>query len=371
MSRILGTEEADEADEAAEKIDDAAADIEAGGADTVQKLEEKEAQLDEAATKLEENEEAEEELKTQLVVNVTTLQGQRTALIDRLNVVLSELEAKGGDPAAYKSYAQAVSGVEIDVTDTKGLGIRALSWLQSGEGGMRWGINIGKFVGILVAAIVISNVAAKIVNGTMSQFNASALLREFVVMLIKRGGVVVGFLLALTALEVSLGPVFAVLGGVSFVLAFALQSNLGNLASGLMIMAYKPFDVGDEVKISGVWGFIDSITLANTKILSWKKQIVTIPNNAVWGGQIENYTAGEIRAWSLEVKVPFDQDIRVVKNIWQEIASAHPLVLKKPAPSSFAWAYDHYSVSLYCGFKTKTADFWSAYEDLFIVYKRN
>ncbi len=358
----------EETDPAAEKLDQAVSEIDSdsGGQQTTKELEKKEAQLNEAAQKLEENKEKKEELKTQLVVNVTTLLSERTALIDRLNVVLSEMEAKGADPAAYKSYVQAVSGVELDVTDSSGLGIRMISWLQSEEGGYRWGINIGKFLGILVIAIVVSNVVSRIVNGTMSQFNASALLREFVVMLIKRGGVIIGFLLALTALEISLGPVFAVLGGASFVLAFALQSNLGNLASGLMIMAYKPFDVGDEVKISGVWGYIDSITLANTKILSWKKQMITIPNNEVWGGQIENYTAGEIRGWSFEVKLPYDLDLQIIKDLWAEVAGANSLVLKNPAPWAFVWAYDGYSVAVYCSFKTKKDDFWTAYEELFM-----
>jgi small conductance mechanosensitive channel len=358
----------EETDPTAEKLDQAVSDIDSdsGGEQTAQELEKKEAQLDEAAQTLEENKEKGEELKTQLVVNVTTLQSERTALIDRLKVVLSEMEVKGGDPAAYMSYVQAVSGVEIDVTDSTGLGIRMLSWLQSEEGGIRWGINIAKFLGILVVAIIVSNVASRIVYGTMSKFNASALLREFVVMLIKRGGAIIGFLLALTALEISLGPVFAVLGGASFVLAFALQSNLGNLASGLMIMAYKPFDIGDEVKISGMWGFIESITLANTKIIGFKKQVVTIPNNQVWGGQIENYTAGEIRAWSFEVKLPYDQDLQMFKDLWAEVAGANPLVLKNPPPWAFVWGYDGYSVAVYCSFKTKKDDFWTAYEELFI-----
>lgn len=370
LEEISQTPETGQTEEAAENIQAAATDIEAGGADSEAKLQQQQEDLDEAAKKIEESSAAEEEVKTQLVVNVTALQGEQTALIDRLKVVLDEMEAKGGDPAAYRTYIKAVSLVEVDVTDTTGLGIRILSWLQSEEGGVRWGINLSKFAGILVVSLIASNVLSKVVNGTMSQFGASSLLREFAVMVVKRGGVIIGLLIALTALEISLGPLLAVFGGVSFILGFALQSNLGNLASGLMIMAYKPFDVGDEVKISGVWGYIDSITLANTKILSWKKQIVTIPNNAVWGGQIENYTAGDIRAWSFEVKVSFDQDLQRIKEIWAEVAGSNPLVLETPGPWAFVWSYDGYSVAVYCSFKTKKDDFWTAYEELFMALQK-
>jgi small conductance mechanosensitive channel len=363
--------ETGQTEEAAKNIDAAAADIEAGGADSEAQLQEKQADLEEAAKQIEESSAAEEEVKKQLVVNVTTLQSEQTALVDRLKVVLDAMEAKGGDPVAYRTYIKAVSLIEVDVTDTTGLGVRVLSWIQSQEGGRRWGINIGKFAGILVVATIVSQVLGKVVNGTMTKFGASSLLREFVVMLVTRGGVIIGILFALTALEISLGPLLTVFGGLSFILAFALQSNLGNLASGLMIMAYKPFDVGDEVKIGGVWGFIDSITLANTKILSWRKQIVIMPNNAVWGGQIENYTAGEIRAWSLKVNVPYDQDVETVQKIWKDIAAANPLVLEKPAPSAFPWAYDGYSVELYCGFKTKKTIFGQLTQRCLLTFKKN
>jgi small conductance mechanosensitive channel len=150
ISCIEETAESREIDESAENIKAAAADLEANGTDT--ELQEKEQQLDAAEKQIEEVSETGEELKDQMIVNVTTLQSERTALVDRLKVVLLEMEAKGGDPTAYSTYIQAVSGVQIDVNDTRGLEVRLLSWLQSEEGGVRWRINITKFASILVVA---------------------------------------------------------------------------------------------------------------------------------------------------------------------------------------------------------------------------
>ncbi len=350
---------------AAENIGQAAADIEAGAADSEGKLQEQQQQLDESAKKLEKSSAAEEEVKTQLVVNVTILQGERTSLIDRLNVVLDEIQAKGGDPTAYRTYIKAVSLVEVDVRDTNALGIRVLSWLQSEEGGVRWGMNIGKFVGILVVAIVVSQILGQVVNGTMNKFGASSLLREFVVMLVKRGGVIIGLLIALTALEISLGPLLAVFGGLSFILGFALQSNLGNLASGLMIMAYKPFDVGDEVKVGGYWAYIDSITLASTKLKGFDGSIINVPNNNVWGGDIVNFTHAEIRKHTIPISVKFEQDLDQVYKMWMEITASHPKVLDTPAPGWFPWSgqYD-YQICVTLAAWTKTDDYWPVYVDL-------
>lgn len=340
--------------------------------DSQEELQEQEQQLEEAAEQLEENAEAESEEKNQLVVAVTELQGERTAIIDRFNVILDELEKKGGDPESYRQYIQAVSGVELDITDTEGLGLRLINWFQSEEGGLRWVNNTGKFFGVFIGVAIASQVFGIIVNQAFLRLShISQLLRHFLVMLIKRGGILVAFLLALTALEVSLGPILALVGGVSFVLAFALQSNIGNFASGLMIMAYKPFDVGDEVKIGDLWCYVDSITLANTKLKGWDAQIYTVPNNTIWSSTIENLTTQGIRKGGVSVRISFDTNLRRVKKILLEIANSHPLTLDNPAPSVFPYKGADYYVSIGIKFWTKTNDFWTAYEEiLYMVQER-
>ena len=74
----------------------------------------------------------------------------------------------------------------------------------------------------------------------------SQFLRDFIISSSGRVIVAIGFLLALSALEVNLAPLLAVIGAAGFVVAFALQGTLSNFASGLLIMVFKPFDVGDR-----------------------------------------------------------------------------------------------------------------------------
>lgn len=335
--------------------------------ETEEELEEKSEALETISEQLEESAEATSDVKQQLVANVTELQEDRTAIIDRFKVILDEIEEKGGEVDSYKTYINAVNNIEIDVTDTEGLGVRILGWIKSDEGGKRWGINIGKFLGIIVASFVISKILSMISSKTLAQLGASQLLREFFVMVIERGGVTIGFLLALTALEVSLGPVLAVLGGASFVLAFALQSNLGNLASGLMIMLNKPFDIGDEVKVSGIWGSVHSISLASTTIKGFQRQMITIPNNTIWGGIIENMTPGSgdsIRGGSFLIRCPLNQNIRQVQDILKDVLLSHPKVLKDPGPGVFPWQFEEYFVSLYVSYKSTINDFWYVWMDV-------
>ncbi|WP_324628988.1 mechanosensitive ion channel domain-containing protein [Phormidium sp. CCY1219] len=328
-------------------------------------LQNQQEELEDSAEQLKQSAEEESEQKNQLVVTVTELINERTAIVDRFKVILQELESKGGDPTSYSQFISAIGVVEIDVQDTEGLALRAVSWLKSDEGGMRWAGNIGKFTGIMVASIVVAQGLGILLNRTLMLFpGISHLLREFVVMLVKRGGIVVGVLLALTALEVSLGPILALVGGVSFVLAFALQSNLGNFASGLMLMVYKPFDVGDEIQMNGIWGYVDSITLANTRLQGFDRQMINIPNNTVWSSTITNLTRSETRKATLCIRIPFHQSIVQSERILVDLAKSHPLVLDDPPPGTFPWEYDEYFIAIYFGFTTKTDDFWSAWPDI-------
>ncbi|NEP58604.1 MAG: mechanosensitive ion channel [Symploca sp. SIO2G7] len=333
--------------------------------DTEDNLDEKQEQLDEASDDLTQSAEAESDLKQNLVEVLTYMQEQQTIIIDRFEVVLDELDIKGGNSEAYRKYIDSISGINIDLTDTDSLGVRLIGWFQSEEGGMRWLINIGKFAGILIASIIVSHLLSKATLKLLLRYgDESQALRDFLVMIVKRGGMIVGLMIALTALEISLGPVLALLGGISFVLAFALQSNLGNFASGLTLMLTNPFDVGDEVKVAGLWGYVHNITLADTKIKGWSGQIYTLPNNMVWGGVIENLTKTPIRGFVYEFRVAFDEDLAKVQQLISETIKAHPKVLKDPAPGTFVWSIENYYICLYASGKAKTEDYWGVYEQV-------
>ena len=300
------------------------------------------------------------------VVAVTELKTEQTTLVSRLGTVVDDLESKGGDPTVYRQYSDVISGIEFNITNTEGLGLRFKTWLQSEEGGIKWGLNLLKFGGILVAASVIAPRAGKITDKALTRVNnISNLFRGFIVMTVKRGVLVVGGLLALASVGVNLGPILAVVGGASFVLAFALQSNLGNFASGLMLLINKPFDVGDEVKVAGYWAYVDSISLASTKLKDFGGNIVTLPNNTVWGGDIINMTHTDIRKVQLNINAKFSQDVAQVKTIWTEITDAHPQVLKDPGASIFPWSssYD-YKIGIGLNAWTKTDAYWDVYVDL-------
>ena len=192
---------------------------------------------------------SENEIKTTLLDNLTQLRTERTAIIDRFQIVIDALEAKGGEIKAYEQYRDAVSGIKLNVSDTSAT-IKALQgWISSTEGGIRWGINIIQFILTIIAFLIISSVVSKLIKkGITRSQGMSNLLKTFLVTMVRRLILGVGFVFALAALEIKVAPILAILGGAAFVIAFALQDTLSNFASGILILMYRPFDVGDSAR---------------------------------------------------------------------------------------------------------------------------
>ena len=178
---------------------------------------------------------AKKEIKTALIKHSTDLLAERTAIIDRVHIVLTELSAKGGKTDEYEAYIKAVSGIAVDVTDAGATWTTVTGWVKSEEGGIRWAVNFLKFIAIVGFSYLLSIILGKAAHRAFtSSQQVSVLLRKFLVVGTRRGILFIGLFVGLSALEINIGPVIAVIGAAGFVIAFALQNSLSNFASGLL-----------------------------------------------------------------------------------------------------------------------------------------
>lgn len=249
-----------------------------------------------AAGKLQAGEE-----KTRLIEAATKLREERTRIIDRLNTVLAAFKSKGGATADHDAYVNAVSGITVPpVTDAAATWTVLSGWLKSPEGGLRYAKNVGLFVITLVVFQIIGRAIGGVVGSAMGAFkNVSSLLRDFAVNAIRKVTIFIGFVVALSMLEVNIGPFLAAMGAVGFIIGFALQGTLSNFAAGIMILLYRPYDIGDKVTVAGTTGVVSSMTLVSTVLTNDDKHMITIPNSAIWGGTISNQTPGPATAASM------------------------------------------------------------------------
>lgn len=303
--------------------------------------------------------------RAETLERLNALREEKSALLDRLETVLDAYEEKGGDPTELRQYARAVAGLSVEVSDTSATMAAITGWLSSREGGVKWGIRILQFVGIMVVFWILAGIFGGLVRrATSSSEHMSGLLKGFFNKFVRRLVLFIGVLVALSTLGVEVGALLALVGGGAFILGFALQDSLGNFAAGLMLLIYRPFDVGDTVEVGGVSGKVDNVSLVSTTIRTFDNKIVLVPNKQVWGQVITNATASDQRRVDMTFGIGYDDDVEKAREILQRVVAEHELVLDDPAPVIELHNLGDSSVDFICRPWTRTDDYWRVYWDV-------
>lgn len=378
----------DELRDAANKAKQATDDAAKASGEVVEKAAESEAiatealstdAIAEATKRVEQVEEKKKEAKINLLELVTDLREERRQLIDRFDAVLDALEDKTAVDdkdtlaviADYRLYAREIAGVKVDVADTTSAWIAVKGWLMAPSGGIKLAWHIASFVGILVAAWFISRILSAGVRKALSRVpGTSRLIEDFLVRSIRWVTMAVGLIMALASMDVSIGPLLAVVGAAGFVIAFALQDSLSNFASGLMILFFRPFDVGDVVDAGGVSGVVKSMSLVSTTIQTFDNKRMVVPNNKVWNDVITNATGVNERRVDMVFGIGYNDDMDRAHQILEDVIEANPKVLKDPAPTIRMHELADSSVNFIARPWANTGDYWDVYWDVHREVKR-
>ncbi len=308
---------------------------------------------------------AEGDAKTQLLESVTKLKEHQTVLADRLKAVIEEFKSKGGTIEDYEAYITAISGVKVDVRDASAAWTVITGWLMSSEGGIRWAKNIIFFLIIILVSWVLSNLIGKAVSKAVAKLKSvSALLKDFIVNISRKAIFLIGFVVALSMLEVNVGPLLAAIGAAGFIMGFALQGTLSNFAAGIMILVYRPYDVGDLVDVAGAFGTVDAMTIVSTTLRKPDNQKIVIPNNMIWGDIITNITGTSKRRVDMVFGIGYSDDIAKAQKILEEILANHEAILKDPAPVVKVHELADSSVNFVVRPWVATENYWDVHWDI-------
>jgi len=160
------------------------------------------------------------------------------------------------------------------------------------------------------------------------------------------------------------------MGAAGLVVGLALQDSLSNVASGLMILINRPFDVGDVVSSGGVIGTVHQMNLVSTTFRTFDNQTIHVPNNEIWNNVITNITANPTRRVDLEFGIGYSDNFDHAEQIIEEVVREHDLVLDDPAPVVVTHALADSSVNIVCRPWVRTSDWWQVKTDLTREVKR-
>jgi len=153
----------------------------------------------------------------------------------------------------------------------------------------------------------------------------------------------------------------ALLGAAGLAIGMAFQGALGNLASGVMLLVFRPFKVGDLIEVDGQLGFVKEISVFVTFLETFQNKTVIMPNSILTAGTITNYSEkGNVRA-DIPFAVRYDADADKAKEIVLNVLKNSKLVLQDPAPSVYITNLGDSSVELLALPYTTVANYWDVF----------
>jgi len=164
---------------------------------------------------------------------------------------------------------------------------------------------------------------------------------------------------ALERLGVKTTAAIAILGALGLAIGFALQGSLGNFASGVLIISFKPYKVGDLVEVSGHVGVVDEIKVFNTVLRTPDNIEILVPNGQVTGGTIKNMSVRGTRRIDLTFGIGYDDDIKKAKAMIEKVLSEDSRILSEPTYQVAVSNLGDSSVDFVVRPWVKTEDYWA------------
>ncbi|MCG6887170.1 MAG: mechanosensitive ion channel [Proteobacteria bacterium] len=175
---------------------------------------------------------------------------------------------------------------------------------------------------------------------------------------------VVVVIAAVGQLGINTTSFLTIVGAAGLAIGLALKDSLNNFASGVMIILFRPFGIGDVITAGGVTGKVQSIAIFNTIMTTGDNQRVIVPNGNIINSVITNITANDTRRIDLVVGIGYGDDIIKTKQVLADIVSADDRIMSEPAPVIAVSELADSSVNLIVRPWVKTSEYWDVYFDL-------
>lgn len=242
------------------------------------------------------------------------------------------------------------------------------------------GIDSGTIVGLvknLVVALVIFYVGRMVISllvgglhRLMQKQGIDKTLETFVCNLVRMALLVVVVIAAIGALGVETTSFIAIFGAAGLAVGLALQGSLSNFASGVLIVLFRPYKVGDFIEGAGVIGSVEQVQILTTILKTGDNKQVIVPNSQIMNSIITNYSANATRRVDMVVGVSYGDDLDKVRNTIEELVAAEKRILEEPQCTIAVSALADSSVNFVVRPWVKTADYWPVTFDLTEAIKK-
>jgi small conductance mechanosensitive channel len=241
--------------------------------------------------------------------------------------------------------------------------LKNLDWNALVDVGMLYGLRILGALAILLFGKWIAKALTRVVKKGMKHAKVEETLISFTGSFVYILLMVVVILAALNNLGVNTTSFVAVLGAAGLAVGLALQGTLSNVGAAVLLILFRPFKVGDFVEAGGTAGTVEEINMFSTLFKTGDNKVVIVPNSAVIGGNIVNYSAKKTRRVEWTFGIGYEDDLKLAKRTLEEILREEERVLEDPAPFVAVSELADSSVNFVCRAWVKSGDYWGVYFD--------
>ena len=213
------------------------------------------------------------------------------------------------------------------------------------------GLKVAKFFGNLTETAFAKRKIDKAVAGFISNIVYALVFAATVLM-------------ALSQVGIETTSFVAILGAAGLAVGLALQGSLSNFASGVLIIILRPFKSGDYIEAGGKAGSVERIEIFATELRTPDNKVIIIPNSAIMGGAIVNYSRQKTRRIDLVIGVSYDADLRQAKEVLKNVLDKESRILKDPAYIVAVSELADSSVNFVVRPWVNTSEYWPTYFDL-------
>ena len=222
---------------------------------------------------------------------------------------------------------------------------------------------------LLILCLIVKKIVLKLVDRALARSKIEPSFHRF----IHSAANILLWFITLTVVAESVGidatSLLALVSIAGLAVSLSVQDTLANLAGGLSILATHPFKVGDYVVIGSAQGYVREIGMVHTKLTTFDRQVVILPNSVVADAEVDNHSTESVRRVTRVITASYEDPVEKVKAVLLAEFSAHPAVLADPAPyvrvSDFGDSAIEYTIRLWC----KNEDYWTVYDDVLDMVK--
>jgi len=227
-----------------------------------------------------------------------------------------------------------------------------------------YGLKIIAAILIFVIGKWLANKLAAATKKMMKKAKVDATLVEFLESIVYFVLLIVVILASLNTLGINTTSFLAVFGAASLAVGLALKDSLSNIGAAVIIIIFRPFKVGDVIDAGGAMGTVEDINLFSTIIVPVDKSTIIVPNSAIIGGNIINYSNREVRRVDHVFGIGYNDDLKLAKETLMQIIKDDARVLEDPAPLVAVGELGDNSVNFTFRAWTKSDDYWDVYFDM-------